>query len=188
MKAGKQERLDIIFMKLANEMATMSTCSRVKVGCVITINNRIISTGINGTPSGFKNCDEIRNYDFNNEHERIDHHRFSEYFEMHSEQNAIVDALKREQNLEGATLYTTIAPCSNCAKLIVSSGIKRVVYSELYDRDANMKLESLKKVIEAYSNNEFYCEYNGIDLLRLLSYDPNDNKIKIQIEKLVFLT
>ena len=63
------------------------------------------------------------------------HGDFSNKFEVHSEQNAIAELSKNEVSGIGATLYTTLAPCSNCAKLIVAAGIKRVVYLEEYDRD-----------------------------------------------------
>lgn len=124
------------FLRIAKIIAEHSTCTRKQVGAVIVRNKRIISTGYNGVPSGMKHCNEVfTQKDLTSPDFMKTHGDFSNKFEVHSEQNAIAELSKNEVNGVGATLYTTLAPCSNCAKLIVAAGIKRVVYLEEYDRD-----------------------------------------------------
>lgn len=132
---------DLTFIKVATLMAKHSTCVRKQVGVVIVKNNRIISTGYNGVPSGMKHCNEVftksamaklTDAEFYKQHGD-----FSAKYEVHAEQNAIAELSKNEVNAIGATLVTTLSPCSNCAKLIAAAGIKRVVYLEEYDRDTN---------------------------------------------------
>ena len=173
-----QRKLDELFMRTAQEFAALSTCIRLKVGAVITKNNRIISTGYNGTPAGIINCNEINNkLDFNNEQDRKLHHLFSSQMEIHAEMNAILDMAKRGLNPEGATLYTTIAPCKDCAKLVVTAGIKRVVYLEEYDRDKNkINLGKINLSVIDNSKHQFddiiniiYNDLNGPQIMGLLN-------------------
>ena len=119
-----------IFLNIAKEIASLSHCVSHKVGVVLVKNGRILSTGINGTPSGFKNCDEV--FEFNN-FNRNAHHDFSEKFEIHAETNAILFAAKNGISIEGASLYSTLHPCNTCLKMICNSGIKNVYYTEEYD-------------------------------------------------------
>ena len=168
-----QSRLDKIFMITALQFAQLSNCRRLKVGAVITINNRIYGTGYNGTPAGISNCSEINKdllLDDPDSIVRIEHgrrhHLFSSQFEIHAEMNAILDMAKRGLSPEGATLYTNIAPCKECAKLVITSGIKRVVYLEEYDRD---------KVISNLDNKTLedvkYQDLNGPQIMKLLNSD-----------------
>jgi dCMP deaminase len=98
------------------------------VGALIVKDNTIISDGYNGTPSGFENeCEEvILNPDGS----------FKEYktkwYVLHAETNAITKVAKSTQSCDGATLYITLSPCIDCCKLILQSGIKRLVYIEEY--------------------------------------------------------
>ena len=119
-----------VFLNIAKEIASLSHCVSHKVGVVLVKNGRILSTGINGTPSGFKNCDEV--FELNN-FNRNAHHDFSEKFEIHAETNAILFAAKNGISIEGASLYSTLHPCNNCLKMICNSGIKNVFYAEEYD-------------------------------------------------------
>lgn len=107
---------------------------RAKVGAVITKDDRIISEGYNGTPPGFDNRLEIENEDgtLTTKPEVI-----------HAEMNAICFAAKRGIELDGSTIYLTLSPCHECAKLIIQCGIKRVVYTSEY-RDTT-GLEILRK-------------------------------------------
>ncbi len=82
----------------------------------------IISDGYNGTPSGFDNCCEN---DSNETH----------WYVLHAEANAILKLAKSTNSGEGATLYITLSPCKDCSKLILQSGIKRVVYMNAYKDD-----------------------------------------------------
>lgn len=129
-----------------------STCSRVKVAAIIVKDGRTISTGWNGVPSGFEHCDEIfkkvvpfggtPTYTYKNGTRLTQdqylslHHDFSEQYEAHAEMNALAFAAKNSISTEGASIFITITPCSNCAKLIIQSGIKKVYYKSVYDRSA----------------------------------------------------
>ena len=104
---------------MARTWAENSYCERRKVGALLVKNEMIISDGYNGTPSGFENCCE----DANN---------VSLPYVLHAEANAITKVARSNNSSEGATLYVTASPCMECAKLIIQSGIKRVVYGEEY--------------------------------------------------------
>lgn len=128
--------LNNFFMEIAEKFSTLSTCGRLKVGAVITKNNRIISTGYNGVPSGLQHCCEIhKDIDFSIPENNEMHKRFSTQYELHAEQNAIVEAAKNGIALNGSILYTTVEPCDYCRKLIAQSGIKNVFYRYKYDRN-----------------------------------------------------
>ena len=104
---------------MASEWAKLSYCQRKQVGALIVRENMIISDGYNGTPSGYINqCED----------EEGDTH----WYVLHAEANAILKVAKSTQSAEGATLYITLSPCRECSKLIIQSGIKRVVYSIEY--------------------------------------------------------
>ncbi len=115
----KQQLLDERYMRMARIWAENSYCQRRKVGALLIKDKMIISDGYNGTPSGFENCCEDEN---NN----------SKPYVLHAEANAISKVARSNNSSEGATLYVTASPCMECAKLIIQSGIKRVVYGEEY--------------------------------------------------------
>lgn len=134
----KQYKWDKLFIEFARLVAKKSTCKRCEVGCVITKNNRVISNGYNGSLKGLKHCkDHFKGCsDINSESFKEEHHKFAQKYEVHAEQNAIAFIAKHgSQEIDGATAYITLSPCRECAKLLAASGIKRVVYDELYDRD-----------------------------------------------------
>lgn len=113
---------DRYFMEIAKVAATRSTCDRKHVGSVIVRDKTILSTGYNGSVVGGAHCDEVG-------HMMEDGHCVRT---VHSEANAIVQAAKNGARIEGATIYVTASPCWGCFKLIVNSGIKRIVFGELY--------------------------------------------------------
>jgi dCMP deaminase len=97
------------------------------VGCLIVKDGRIISDGYNGTPSGFSNdCEDCDNNTLSTV--------------LHAEANAITKIAKSTNSSDGATLYVTLSPCFDCAKLIIQAGIKRVVFSEVYRKTDSFKL------------------------------------------------
>ena len=96
-----------------------SKCQRKKVGAIIVKNNMIISDGFNGTPSGFDNNCEDSDGNTN-------------WYVLHAEANAILKVAKSTNSCRDATLYLTLSPCKECAKLIHQSGIKRLVYIKKY--------------------------------------------------------
>lgn len=129
------------FLNIAEEIASNSHCVQLHVGAVLVKNNRIISTGYNGTPRGFKNCDEFfENY--NAQTDRAEHHDFSEKFEIHAEMNAILYAAIHGNSIENCDIYVTHHPCNNCLKMLCAAGIKNIYYRYGYDKvimDDNLK-------------------------------------------------
>lgn len=127
---------DLVFLNIAKEIASLSKCVSHQVGCVVVKDGRILSTGYNGTPAGYKNCNELFNSHLvkNNIRSREEHHMWSNLHEIHSELNAVSYAAKHGIALNGATMYCTLEPCANCAKTIIQAGIVRVVFGKFYDK------------------------------------------------------
>lgn len=118
---------DQIFMKLATDLALRSHCVKAQVGAVLVKDTRIISIGYNGPPAGTHNCDE--------EWPDTGCPRDSKNscsLALHAEENAILYAVKNGASLEGSTLYITLSPCLPCARIIYSSGIKKVLFLNSY--------------------------------------------------------
>ena len=109
------------FISVALLISSRSPSSKLKVGSVIVNNNRIISSGYNGYPAGTPHISIHR-----------DNHEINT---IHAEQNAVSDAAKRGVSIDNTTIYVTHFPCINCAKTIISSGIKTVKYKEEYKHD-----------------------------------------------------
>ena len=110
---------DLQYLRMAQIWAENSHAKRLKVGAIIVKDNTIIADGYNGTPKGFEN--ECEDQDGN-----------TKLYVLHAEANAISKIAKSNNSSEGATIYTLVSPCMECAKLIIQSGIKRVVYAEDY--------------------------------------------------------
>ncbi|MGP1548476.1 MAG: dCMP deaminase family protein [Prevotella sp.] len=116
---NKQDNLDYRYLRMARIWAENSYCIRRQVGCLVVKEKMIISDGYNGTPSGFENVCE-------------DDNKVTKPYVLHAEANAITKLARSSNNSDGATLYVTASPCIECAKLIIQSGIRRVVYGEQY--------------------------------------------------------
>ena len=135
----KQHQLDQRYLRMARIWAENSYCQRRQVGALVVKDQRIISDGYNGTPSGFENQCE-------------DEQGVTHPYVLHAEANAITKLARSSNNSDGATLYVTASPCIECAKLIIQAGIKRVVYREKYRledglnllKKANIKVEYLE--------------------------------------------
>jgi dCMP deaminase len=141
-----KQKLDDYFMNVAILTSKLSHCVSHKVGACLVYNSRIISTGYNGTAKDQHNCDEIyKAEDMKNPDMRTSHHEFSLREEIHAELNAIIDAGKRGTLIEDSTLYVTLQPCENCAKLVLGAGIKRVVFKDFYDLGDKKGIEFLEK-------------------------------------------
>ena len=115
---------DLYFMDIAKEVSSRATCLRKHVGAVIVADKTILSTGYNGSVRGQPHCDD----------EGVgclmeDGHCVRT---VHAEANAIIQAAKNGVRIDGATLYTSASPCWPCFKLIANSGVKKIVYGELY--------------------------------------------------------
>ena len=123
----KQLELDKKYIRMARIWAENSYCTRRKVGALIVKDKMIISDGYNGTPSGFENVCETEE-------------GVTKSYVLHAEANAITKIAKSGNSSLDATLYVTASPCIECAKLIIQSGIKRVVYSEKYRLEDGIEL------------------------------------------------
>ena len=119
MSNEKQRKFDQRYLEMARIWSKNSYCQRRQVGALVVKNNMIISDGYNGTPSGVENVCE-------------DDNGITKPYVLHAEANAITKLARSNNNSEGATIYITASPCIECAKLIIQSGIKRVVYGEKY--------------------------------------------------------
>ena len=115
----KQSKLDQRYLRMARIWAENSYCQRRQVGALVVKDQRIISDGYNGTPSGFENICE-------------DADGVTKPYVLHAEANAITKLARSSNNSDGATIYITASPCIECAKLIIQAGIRRVVYGEKY--------------------------------------------------------
>jgi dCMP deaminase len=129
----KQEIFDGRYLEMARIWAQNSYCKRRQVGALIVKGKMIISDGYNGTPSGFENVCEDENF------------RTKPYV-LHAEANAITKVAKSNNSSDGATLYVTCAPCVECAKLIIQSGISRVVFMDHYNNEDGIDLLRRAKI------------------------------------------
>lgn len=137
---------DVIYMKMALVWSERSHCVRSKVGCLIVKQKSIISDGYNGSPHGFPNvCEDDENKTLP--------------YVLHAEANAITKLAKSTQSSENSTIYVTMSPCYECSKLIIQSGVKRLVIKDLY-----RNVDSLPFLLEA-----------GVEITRIGSIPTNLN-------------
>ena len=125
----KQSQLDETYLRMANLWGLLSKAKRKQVGCLIVKNGQIISDGYNGTPAGYDNTCEFVNEGFL---ERAENKLQTKPEVLHAESNALMKLAKSTNSSDGCTIYLTMSPCFDCAKLIIQAGVKRVVYSEAY--------------------------------------------------------
>lgn len=129
----KQDQFDRRYLEMARIWAKNSYCKRLQVGALIVKDRMIISDGYNGTPEGFENvCEDDKNK--------------TKPYVLHAEANAITKVAKSNNSSDGATLYITTSPCMECAKLIIQSGIRRVVFCDNYRSDDGIKLLERAKI------------------------------------------
>ncbi|MHC4480741.1 MAG: deoxycytidylate deaminase [Planctomycetota bacterium] len=122
---GQRPSWDEYFMRIAMEVARRTTCLRRSVGAVVVLEKRILATGYNGAPSGLPHCSQtgcLRNELAVPSGERHELCRG-----LHAEMNAFLQGARHGIRMAGGTLYTTIAPCNLCAKMLINVGVKRVV-------------------------------------------------------------
>lgn len=131
MNPLKRKKYDTKYLEMAQIWSQLSEAKRSKVGAILVKDNTIIADGYNGNPTGFEN-------------ECEDEHNNTKWYVLHAEANAILKVARSTQSCEDATLYLTMSPCKDCAKLIVQAGIKRVLYTTEY-RDTT-GIDFLKKV------------------------------------------
>lgn len=126
MIESKQLRYDLMYLDICERISLMSHAIRQKVGAILVKDNNIISMGWNGTPAGFDNECEIRL------NEMDESSLITKPEVLHAESNCLTKVARSSQSSEESTMYITISPCMECAKLIAQSGIKRIVYKKFY--------------------------------------------------------
>lgn len=127
ISSEKQKQFDKHYLEMAVVWSKNSYCVRRKVGALIVKDRMIISDGYNGTPAGFENdCEDENN--------------ITKPYVLHAEANAITKVAKSGNSSLGGTLYITTSPCVECSKLIIQSGIKRVVYLNEYHNIQGLEL------------------------------------------------
>lgn len=129
---------DEYFMDITKRIATRSTCLRRAVGAILVHDKRIIASGYNGGPTGLAHCLDIGclreklGIPSGQQHELCRG--------IHAEQNAIIQAARYGVSIEGATLYCTTQPCTQCTKMLINAGITEIVYAEGYPDDLAREL------------------------------------------------
>jgi dCMP deaminase len=123
---------DVYFMRIAEVVASRSTCDRKFVGAVIVRDKTILSTGYNGSIRGMPHCSEVG-------HMMVEGHCVAT---IHAEANAIIQAAKNGVMIDGGTIYVTASPCWTCFKEIANAGIRRVCYGEFYREDRIFEVAS----------------------------------------------
>lgn len=130
-----------MFYDILQVLKLRSTCNRANVSAIIVHDSRIISTGYNGSPSGWSHCTP----ESCNEHSPC-------ISSIHAEVNALVHAAKHGIKIDGCTLWCSMSPCFECCKLIANSGIKKVIYLDLYRKSEHIK--DFRRNFECWSYEE----------------------------------
>lgn len=149
---------DEYFMQVMEAISKRSTCDRGRSGCVIVRDNQILATGYVGSAAGDDHCDDVGHMYQKRYHEdgTVSEHCVRT---VHAEQNAICQAAKNGIAVNGATVYCRMTPCPVCAKLLINSGIKRVVCEKSYHdgleaqrmfKKCGVQLEALSKELQQY--------------------------------------
>ena len=165
---ASQSDLDRAYIEIAKTWAQLSSAKRKKVGCIIVKNGSIISDGYNGTPSGFNNdCELIIaneggiSIDDDGNYVKGSYELVTKPEVLHAESNAITKLAKSTQSSDGATMYITISPCLDCAKLMVQAGIKRVVFGEFYRAQEGINLLKQSNIaVEEISTKKTQLNFN----------------------------
>lgn len=136
-----------MLMEMAWVVSKRGTCSRLQVGAIVSRDGRVISTGYNGAPAGLPHCDHIEEVqsDWPLEDPGCQ-------IAEHAERNAIAFAARYGMALEGSELHTTHAPCLNCSRMIINSGIICVTYQKPYRITTGVELLQAARVqVREYS-------------------------------------
>ena len=151
---------DEYFMEIARSVASRATCDRGRSGAVLVKDKMILSTGYVGAPMGLEHCDEAGHL-MKTVFDEDGHEKQHCIRTTHAEQNAIVQAARHGVPIEGATIYCKMEPCLDCAKMIINSGIVRVVCEKKYHaakitreffKKAAVDLVVLNDEVESYPN------------------------------------
>lgn len=147
------------WLNIAKEVAKESKCVSLSVGTVLVKNGHLISTGVNGTPKGYKNCNEVFSC------RCPEHHEWSNRFEIHSEMSAIVYC---PVSTEGSIIYITHSPCFNCCKHLIAAGIKAIYFMTRYHR---MTEENFKEIVD-------FCKFLDVKLTECVDVNCEDTWIE----------
>ena len=143
--------MDETLLRVAEVIATRSTCSRLAVGAVLARDGRVLSTGYNGAPSGLSHCEHYTGLKRSTSELAGGGCKTA----VHAEANAIAFAAKHGVRVEGSVLYTTHSPCNTCAFLIINAGVVKVVYGLLYrDFSGLTTLEDAGVVVQSAAEKE----------------------------------
>lgn len=121
---------DEYYLNIAIAVREKANCKGRRVGAVLVKNNRIISTGYNGTPEGIDNCLDSGCHRCDKPDEFPPSTNYDLCICVHAEQNAVLSAARFGISIEGSTVYSTMRPCFNCSKAMLQSKISRVVYNK----------------------------------------------------------
>ena len=129
------------FLTITRQVAERSTCNRAKVGAVIVRDKNILATGYNGSPAGLPHCTDVGCliYESRTPSGEIEENCFRT---IHAEINAIAQAAKNGATIRDADIYITHTPCIHCFKVLINTGIRRIVYEKPYKLAT---LEELRK-------------------------------------------
>ena len=136
---------DTYFIRMAELVATRSTCLRRQVGAVVVKEKRVLSTGYNGAPKGLKHCEEVGCVREQNHIESGTRHELCRG--VHAEQNAVIQAAYFGVSIKDATMYTTNFPCVMCAKIIINAGIREIVFKDEYVDPLSKEILDESKVL-----------------------------------------
>ncbi len=153
---------DEYFMEIAHAVSKRGTCDRGYASCVIVRNKQILVTGYAGAPKGMSHCSEV-----GHQMKTVTHEDGSETKHCmrttHAEQNAIAQAAKLGVSIDGGTVYINMTPCATCAKMIINSGIVRIVCEKKYHagleseemfKQVGIEIVFLRDSMEKYENQK----------------------------------
>ena len=135
------DKWDKRFMEMAEVVSTWTSCARKgrAIGAVIVKDKRILTTGYNVAPAGIMSCRD-KGYCMRDQLGIASGTQQEKCFAVHAEQNAIAQAAKLGVSVDGATMYVTHQPCTICTRIIINSGIKRIVYKHPYPDKFSVEL------------------------------------------------
>ena len=149
LEKNQTKNKDKTYMDYAIKLSTKANCIKGQVGAILVKNNKIIAEGVNNVPKGIKPCTEETCIRKKLKLKSGENQELC--FVVHAEQNAILDALKKKEDITKSTLYVTKQPCIICAKMLINAGIKKIIYLKAYpDKYSESLLKEAKIDIKQY--------------------------------------
>ncbi len=155
----------IYYMTIADAVRRRASCDKRHVGAVLVLGNRIVSTGYNGTPEGVDNCNQGGCIRCTDPKMSQSGKNYDVCICVHAEQNAILTAARFGIAVEGADVYTTLAPCFGCMKELLQAKVKNIYYLGEFQvaKELRKQLEDLIAAFEAAGGTVKGLEVRGID-------------------------